>query len=177
MPLYMATGAEVILFLLVLSGRTIQFTDAETIISTFVGKLGPGNYSYFKLHEKGTITFVLESLVGDADIYVSKTADRPSFADYDLQAITCGTDIVTVPKAFPRPVNVAVFGHVHSLITKYKLTAILDYEGKYDPSVSQSFSYDQESDWQSEDDDSQSLKSLLWTIIVGILKIILEVIF
>eukprot|EP00795_Rhopilema_esculentum_P003029 gene3029-1302_t len=164
--------------LLVTMCMKMNLTSGEDIISTHTGKIGPGNYTYFVLHEKGTITLILESLVGDADIYVSKDVERPSYLEYDLQSTTCGLDIVTVPKLYKRPVYIAVFGHVYAGITKYKLSAIMNFEGSYESSHVEASETDFTSTFNDDDDEeTQSFKSVLWTVLVGILKIILEIIF
>ena len=155
-----------------------QYTNAEQILSSYTGVVGAGNYSYFSLHEKGKITLILESKVGDADLYVSENIEKPSYTEYDLQSATCGLDIVTVPVTFMRPVHIAIFGHVHVVETKYKIAAILDYGGIYQSEeVTTYFTHEDGTSSSSEDDESNSFKSVLWSLIVGILKIILEVMF
>eukprot|EP00794_Sanderia_malayensis_P019873 gene19873-21815_t len=153
-------------------------SKAEKTIATYAGTIGPGNYTYFSLHEKGTITIIVESKVGDADLYVSQHVPKPSYSEYDLQSSTCGVDMVTVPSAFKRPVYISIYGHIHSLETKYTLTAILNYTGSYEWGSSHFFANIHPTDYSNpEDDGSPSFQSILWSIIVGVLKIILEVMF
>lgn len=151
----------------------LQAAASERVISSFTGSVGAGNYSYYTLHQKGTISLILETFLGDVDIYLSKTNERPTYADYDLESTTCGIDIITVPTDFPRPLHVALFGYSTAVTSKYKLTAIEDFEGVYEESSPEQVA----SAGDSNGEEPESFKSLLWTIIVGILKIILEVVF
>ncbi len=166
-----------ILFTGILLTLTLPYSSAGKVISTYTGKVGPGNYSYFSLHEKGSITIMVESITGDADIYVSENYAQPSFSEYDMQSSTCGIDTVMVPKSFKRPVHIAIYGHVHSLLTEYKITAILDHGTGYQ-SGQESFNENNAGvKGADEDDETPSLQSIIWSIVVGILKIILEVMF
>ena len=150
----------------------IGVVSSEWVVSAFTGKVGPGNYTYYTLNQKGMITLILESLSGDVDIYVSKDYERPSYIDYDLQSATCGLDMISVPKTYPRPVHIAVYGYAQSAVSEYKLTAIQDFSGVYEEK-----SRDKYTPVDDDGEDETSFKSYLWTIILGILKIILEVVF
>lgn len=154
----------------------VKAASPEKVISSFSGKIGPGNYSYFTLHQKGKISLILETLVGDADIYLSKNIERPTYAEYDLQSTTCGLDIITVPKSYPRPLHIALYGYSQAIVSHYKLSAIENFEGTYEESTQTQSSQAGVSS-NGEEEEKESFKSLLWTIIVGILKIVLEVVF
>ncbi|XP_072165820.1 UPF0669 protein v1g209471-like [Diadema setosum] len=80
-------------------------------LQTFEDVIGAGNYTYFKLTRPGNIRIFLQTLEGDADIYVSETTSKPTFEDYDLKSVTCGEDIVDVPDSFSRPTAIAIYGH------------------------------------------------------------------
>uniref|UniRef100_A0A3Q3VJF0 Uncharacterized protein n=1 Tax=Mola mola TaxID=94237 RepID=A0A3Q3VJF0_MOLML len=67
------------------------------------GHIGAGNYSYLRLNHDGRIILHMQSLKGDADIYVSDKTLRPSFDTYKLQSVTCGQDVVVVPGDFASP--------------------------------------------------------------------------
>uniref|UniRef100_A0A3Q3KAC0 Uncharacterized protein n=1 Tax=Monopterus albus TaxID=43700 RepID=A0A3Q3KAC0_MONAL len=69
------------------------------------GHIGAGNYSYLRLNHDGRIILHMQSLKGDADLYVSDKTLRPSFDTYKLQSATCGQDVVVVPGDFARPVG------------------------------------------------------------------------
>ena len=144
----------------------------ELNIASFTGTIGPGNYTYFTLNEKGRVTLILESLSGDVDIYLSKDVEKPNYAEYDLQSATCGLDKISVPKSYPRPLHIALYGYIQSTVSEYKLTVVKDATAGYDQN-----NFDKYTPTDNEGEDKQSLKSILWTIILGILKIILEVVF
>lgn len=142
--------------------------SCEQVLQTFTGEVGGGNYSYFTMRKEGEVTLILDSLKGDADLYVSQSTLKPDYEHYDLQSTTCGRDIVTVPKDFKRPIGIAVYGHVHSLQSEYMLTVIIDYIGEVDTGNTL---------WGMESDDNhEKQESVLWVIFVSIIKIIFEII-
>jgi len=159
------------MILLAILCTLLKVIATELSIATFTGTIGPGNYTYFTLNEKGRVSLILESLSGDVDIYLSKDVEKPNYAEYDLQSATCGIDKISVPKSYPRPLHIALYGYVQSTVSEYKLTVVKDAVG-YDPN-----NFDKYTATDNEGEDKQSLKSILWTIILGILKIILEVVF
>uniref|UniRef100_A0A8C7YPF1 Chromosome 6 open reading frame 120 n=1 Tax=Oryzias sinensis TaxID=183150 RepID=A0A8C7YPF1_9TELE len=69
------------------------------------GHIGAGNYSYLRLNHDGRIILHMKSLKGDADLYVSDKTLHPNFDTYRLQSVTCGHDVVVVPRDFSRPVG------------------------------------------------------------------------
>lgn len=146
--------------------------NCEQILQNFKGEVGAGNYTYFTLQREGEITLILDSTEGDADIYISEHVTKPDFENYDLQSTTCGRDIVTVPKHYKRPIGIAVFGHIHSPISKYVMTVVIDYSNGNDYySVSQ-----EKSHWlSSEDENDAKEESVIWMVFVSIIKIVFEI--
>lgn len=120
---------------------TLELVHANGGMHAIVGKVGAGNYSYYVLKYEGPILLELESLEGDADIYVSDKVEHPSFdlEEHSLSSWTCGTDKVFIPKqGFGRPVNIAVYGHPRFDLSHYVLTAeflsnedIEEYDGEF----------------------------------------------
>ena len=135
--------------------------SCEYIIQTFDGEIGAGNFTYFTLKKEGDITLILESLEGDADIYVSQNNPKPDYDNYDLKSATCGDDIVTIPSYYKRPIAISVYGHVYAPVSKYTMKVLMDYSTE----DSEGASYENE----------ESQESLIWTLFVNILKIILEI--
>lgn len=105
---------------------------------------------------------ILESTEGDADIYISQDSLKPDFDNYDLKSDTCGEDVVTIPSYYKRPIGISVFGHVYAPVTKYTMKVLMDYSGG------------EESERQYSESEEQE-ESILWTLLVNILKIILEI--
>ena len=145
-----------------------KYAVCERVLHSIVAEVGAGNITHYSLKQEGTVTLILDSIIGDADIYVSETNTKPDYSDYDLQSTTCGHDIVTIPKEFNRPVGIGIFGHVYYPLSKYQLTVVLDYNANV--SDQERLSY---ADHLHEEEGSN--ESTLWVIFVNILKIILEI--
>nr|XP_054759700.1 UPF0669 protein C6orf120-like [Lytechinus pictus] len=96
------------------------------LLQSFVDDIGPGNYSYFKLSRQGNVRIFVETLLGDADIYVSQANSKPSFEDYDFKSVTCGEDYVDIPESFKRPTAIAIYGHPRYPETRFRCSVYLD---------------------------------------------------
>jgi len=153
---------DVTLWLLLFISLILRLASCEHLIQTFYGEIGPGNFTYFTLKKEGDVTLILESTEGDADIYISQDILKPDFDNYDLKSATCGEDVVTIPSYYKRPIGISVFGHVYAPLTKYTMKVLMDYSGG------------EESERQNSESEEQE-ESLLWTLLVNILKIILEI--
>ena len=151
----------------------LQLVKVEKLLSSHKGTVGAGNYSYFYLKEPGEITLLLHSLSGDADLYVSDTKHYASFTNFNMSSTTCGLDMVTIRPVFSRPVQISVYGHIHSPVSKYKLSAVLNYTGEnfhfHDSGADFSSGFGDDSAWKP-------FQSFLWDILEILLKIIFEVI-
>ena len=153
---------EMTLWLLLFISLLLRLASCEHVIQTFDGEIGAGNFTYFTLKKDGDVTLILESVEGDADIYISQDSLKPDFDNYDLKSATCGEDVVTIPSYYKRPIGIAVFGHVYAPLTKYTMRVLMDYSGG------------EESERQYNESEEPE-ESLLWTLLVNILKIILEI--
>lgn len=140
----------------------------EQVIYSITADVGAGNITHYSLKQEGVITLILDSIIGDADIYVSERNPKPDYNDYDLQSATFGQDVVTIPKDFNRPIGIGIFGHVYAPLSKYQLIVVLDY----DASVSNE---DRGSYANYIHADEESNPSTIWVIFVYILKIIVEI--
>jgi len=111
------------LLLLLLCARAVW---GDYQIQSIVGEVESGNYTYYKLQWEGPITIVLDTLSGDADLYVSETHLKPSFEpdQFDFSSTTCGLDSVDIPRAIPRPLGVSVYGHPRHDFTRFELRLI-----------------------------------------------------
>lgn len=142
------------------------------------GHIGAGNYSYLRLNHDGRIILHMRSLKGDADIYVSDNTLRPSFDSYKLQSATCGQDVVVVPGDFARPVGIGIYGHPSHLESEFEMHVFYDQTVSQDPfdKASEDGRPPSRSPRAAEDDDQEE-ESIFWTILIGLLKIILEILF
>nr|XP_010964370.1 UPF0669 protein C6orf120 homolog [Camelus bactrianus] len=144
------------------------------------GQIGAGNYSYLRLKNEGKIVLQMRSLRGDADLYVSDSTLHPSFDDYALQAVTCGPDVVLVPAHFRRPVGIGVYGHPSHRESEFEMKVYLDtaveppLPGAAAPSDGADAGHARA---PAPQDASQEEESVLWTILISILKLVLEILF
>ncbi|KAM3929875.1 UPF0669 protein C6orf120 homolog isoform 1-T2 [Leptodactylus fuscus] len=163
------------------------FTDDEIpeewmLLHVVQGQIGAGNYSYLRLNHEGRIILEMRSLKGDADIYVSDSTLNPSFDDYDLQSTTCGLDVIIVPDKFNRPVGISIYGHPSYLESEFEIKVYYDRTVQEDPFAEASYDPEhleasQKTQKPAQQDTSQEEESMLRTILIGILKIVLEILF
>ncbi|XP_059970915.1 UPF0669 protein C6orf120 homolog [Mesoplodon densirostris] len=165
---------------------SLNASDEEEVPEEWVllhvvqGQIGAGNYSYLRLNHEGKIVLKMQSLKGDADLYVSDTTLHPSFDDYELQSVTCGQDVVFIPAHFQRPVGIGIYGHPSHHESEFEMKVYYDttierhpfgetvYSDGTDTSRKQAY---------APEDASQEEESVLWTILISILKLVLEILF
>ncbi len=150
------------------------------LLSTFSGKVGGGNSTYYKLTRDGNIRLILDSTTGDGDLYASDKTLNPSWDNYELQASSCGMDIVDIPSNMPRPVGIGIYGHPFYEESHFYLSVYIDssvQQSYYNPSGSQS----QHSNSHAASNFGRAKaveteeESVLWSIFVGILKIVFDI--
>ncbi|XP_065662022.1 UPF0669 protein v1g209471 [Hydra vulgaris] len=175
-------------FVLILIALQILSTSTERILFSISSEVGAGNYSIYKLEEPGDVTIVLKTLIGDADLYVSEFKSKADFMNYDLSSATCGLDIIGLPHYYSRPTFIAVYGHVHSPTSKYKLTVIMNYSSWDDFHLNSDENNFSETQYEKSEfnanadledikiDNGWSFSSVLWGILETFLKILLEVV-
>lgn len=130
----------------------------------FTGSVGAGNFSYFKLRRDGIVKLVLDSTAGDADLYISSATLSPDYANYELCSTTCGPDDILIPSEMNRPIGVGIFGHPSHEISEYELSVWLD--------ASAMSSNGDKIHFHSGKNDEE--ESLFWSILVGVLKLLLD---
>ncbi|KFO31264.1 UPF0669 protein C6orf120 homolog [Fukomys damarensis] len=144
------------------------------------GQIGAGNYSYLRLNHEGRIVLRMRSLSGDADLYVSDSTLHPSFDDYKLQSATCGQDSVVIPAHFQRPVGIGIYGHPSHQESDFEMKVYYDRTVDQYP-LGNAYSSDGADTGQKHayapEEASQEEESVLWTIVISILKLVLEILF
>lgn len=144
------------------------------------GQIGAGNYSYLRLNHEGSIVLRMRSLSGDADLYVSDSTLHPSFDDYKLQSATCGQDSVFIPAHFQRPVGIGIYGHPSHQESDFEMKVYYDRMVEQYP-LGDAYSWDGADTGQKRaytpEEASQEEESVLWTIVISILKLVLEILF
>ncbi|CAH7305110.1 UPF0669 protein C6orf120 homolog [Phodopus roborovskii] len=145
------------------------------------GQIGAGNYSYLRLNHEGKIVLRMQSLRGDADLYVSDSTLHPSFDEYELQSVTCGQDVVSIPAHFQRPVGIGIYGHPSHHESDFEMRVYSDRTVDQYPFGEAAYPSDPTGAGQNHayasQEASQEEESVLWTILISILKLVLEILF
>ncbi|XP_028268115.1 UPF0669 protein C6orf120 homolog [Parambassis ranga] len=183
----LSCSALVVALLLSQAGNFLSTAEDDIIPEEWVllhvvqGHIGAGNYSYLRLNHDGRIVLHMQSLKGDADLYVSDKTLHPSFDTYKLQSVTCGHDVVVVPGDFKRPVGIGIYGHPSHKESEFEMRVFYDQTVLQDPFDRGSYASDGEhkekSSAQSAEEDFQEEESIFWQILIGLLKIVLEILF
>uniref|UniRef100_A0A914VXR0 Uncharacterized protein n=1 Tax=Plectus sambesii TaxID=2011161 RepID=A0A914VXR0_9BILA len=107
-------------------GQSVLYGDLPAELHVGVDEVGGGNYSYYSINAAGYVTILLDSLKGDADLYVSSRRKEPRFAldSHEYHSTTCGIDRVDIGHLVPRPLYVAVYGHPSNEVTRYRLLVL-----------------------------------------------------
>lgn len=161
----------------------VAVPEEWVLLHVVQGHIGAGNYSYLRLNHDGRIILHMHSLKGDADLYVSDKTLRPDFDTYRLQSATCGYDVVVVPGDFVRPVGIGIYGHPSYLESEFEMKVYYDQTAfTEDPFQKDSYSSEESHrkpryPQHDAEEDVEEEESILWTILIGILKIILEILF
>lgn len=158
----------------------------ESCLQLITGQVGGGNYTYYHLSHEGDVTLSLHSIQGDVDVYVSQDSLHPTYEvdSHDLQSITCGDEKVDIPVNFKRPVGIGIYGHPSHEISHYQLCVnflsvtdrpsyYYDYNSYLDDSEHSDKPSRTHVPFPYEKDDEE--ESLLWTILIGVLKVFVEV--
>lgn len=145
------------------------------------GQIGAGNYSYLRLNHEGKIILRMQSLRGDADLYVSDSTPHPSFDEYELQSVTCGQDMVSIPAHFQRPVGIGIYGHPSHHESDFEMRVYYDRTVDQYPFGEAAYAADPTGASQKQayapEEAAQEEESVLWTILISILKLVLEILF
>ncbi|XP_008993649.3 UPF0669 protein C6orf120 homolog [Callithrix jacchus] len=158
-----------------------EVPEEWVLLHVVQGQIGAGNYSYLRLNHEGKIVLRMRSLKGDADLYVSASSLHPSFDDYELQSATCGPDAVSIPAHFRRPVGIGVYGHPSHLESEFEMKVYYDGTVEQHPFDEAAYPADgadaAQKHARAPEDASQEEESVLWTILISILKLVLEILF
>ncbi|XP_078593165.1 UPF0669 protein v1g209471-like [Branchiostoma floridae x Branchiostoma japonicum] len=158
---------KILMYAVTFLATLVLASKRDYVLQSFNGNVGAGNYTYYQMYREGEVTLLVETLEGDADIYVSSTSLSPDFDNYDMNSVTCGEDKVEIPSDMKRPVGIGIYGHPSHDSTRYRFTVLVDY-------FSGSESFVQGNNREESDEDVEE-ESILWTIFVSILKILLDI--
>lgn len=153
------------------------------------GAVGAGNYSYYTLSKPGAVTILVRPLAGDPDLYVAERNAQPTF-DLDshcAQSTTCGHERIDLPRSFGRPVGIGIYGHPSHDLSLYELEVRVDdstenllfhdygYAASQQPGSRHQDSPTVPGDEVTDDMGPSEEISLLWTFLLGVLKLLLEI--
>ena len=172
---------------LMLSLKALTQTVSTQSVS---GVLYAENFTYYKLNGEGWLRLELHSLVGDADLYISGLTSQPTYEDYELKSDSCGVDIIDIHSSIQRPVGIGIYAHPLYLKTSFKLDIAVMNENELDEYEQlfqqfHHFDFDEEERKASGksarkskmplDASEKEEESIWWTILITILKFILEI--
>ncbi|KHN85448.1 UPF0669 protein -like protein [Toxocara canis] len=156
------------------------FGDQKVHLYFVRGELAPSNWSFFELKWEGRLRIILDSLSGDADLYLSYTTKRPGVGvqEHDMLSMTCGLDVLDVPQSAKRPVHLGVYGHPSKSETSYKMLFVMmekqesEFEDEVNipPELIHSFETEQE-----QGDYPHSLRETMFTILRFMFEVLIEI--
>ncbi|KAL3874693.1 hypothetical protein ACJMK2_037668 [Sinanodonta woodiana] len=170
------------------------FCHAAEVLQILEDTVPGENFTYYRITIQGRLSIEMETLEGDADIYVSDETMQPDYMNYKLKSVTCGLDIVEVPAEFKRPVGVGIFGQPTHATSRYRVTTkwlastdenedyqrLMDTYYKYEEYIFYDFDKlgisEKVTTPATDTDTSNEEGSLIWQIFVFFLKIIFEII-
>ena len=171
-----------------------QTTSQSSVIQTVSGTMYAENFTYYKLSGQGWLRLELHTLKGDVDLYVSGLTLHPSFAEYELKSDSCGMDVVDIHSTMKRPVGIGIYAHPFHFQSSFRLDIQVIKEVEVDEydRLFQKFHYytyfdgvesmrddgksRNKNSGSSDDSDEEVEESIWWTIIVTLIKFVLEVI-
>ena len=96
----------------------------------------------------------------------------PDYDNYDSKSATCGDDAVAITSNMNRPIGVAIYGHPRSASTHFTLKVYTDEKLDGESEMTERSKHRHGSYFVDGKDDDDSA---LWTIFVGILKILFDI--
>jgi hypothetical protein len=97
------------------------YAPNRTYISMHDDRVHPSNFSYFTFNNLGTYRFILISLRGDADMYISTRNKHVSYDNYEYSSCTCGIDEILIDYYMKRPIYIGIYGYSQYQISHYRL--------------------------------------------------------
>lgn len=165
------------------------YTPSRNYISMHDDRIHPSNFSYFTFKNLGTYRFILISLRGDADLYISTRHKHVTYDNYEYSSCTCGIDEILIDSYMKRPIYIGVYGYSQFQVSHYRLlielvdsTIPLD-ETFFEQSKNDK-SYSNTHEQHASQIDSQSPRiivegeqkglHLLWTVLKWLFQIAIE---
>ena len=97
------------------------YAPHRNYISVHDDRVYPSNFTYFTFNNLGTYRFILISLRGDADLYVSTRYKHVTYDNYEYSSCTCGIDEIYIDPYVKRPIYIGIYGYSQYRISHYRL--------------------------------------------------------
>lgn len=167
---------------------------ADTFIQSVSRTIYAENFTYYHLSIEGWLRLELHSIEGDVDLYVSSSTLQPSFLEYELKSETCGVDIVEVSSVMKRPVGIGIYAHPFYPQSTFKLEIVFIAQHEPDDYAQlvnryhfyEDYDYNEEDGTESfreknrysspADTSDDEEEPVWWTLMIGLLKFVFEVI-
>ncbi|CAF1217980.1 unnamed protein product [Adineta steineri] len=158
------------------------YAPDRTYVSVHDNRIHPSNFSYFTFKNHGTYRFILITLHGDADLYVSTRDKHVSYDNYEYSSCTCGIDEILIDPYVKRPIYIGVYGYSQYQISHYRLLIeLVDATIPTDEIFNEKSTQEQQTSHLDqkpsqvvvEGEDNRS--HILWNIFVWLLNILVEV--
>lgn len=158
------------------------YAPNRTYISMHDDRIHPSNFTYFTFKNRGTYRFILISLRGDADLYISTRHKHVSYDNYDFSSCTCGIDEILIDPYVKRPVYIGIYGYSQYQVSHYRLLVeLVDATIPLDDLNDDPTTADQDATQKnpktsrvtSEKGDEE--QHLLWNVLLWILNFLFEV--
>lgn len=167
------------------------YAPNRTYISMHDDRIHPTNFSYFTFNNLGTYRFILISLRGDADLYISTRNKHVTYDNYEYSSCTCGIDEILIDPYLKRPIYIGIYGYSQYQISHYRLLVeLVDSTIPLDATFSEKSNDDKTYSNTGEQQTSRSINQktsqvttggeedqqhLLWNILLWLLNFLVEV--
>jgi len=167
------------------------YSPNRTYISVYDDRIHAFNFSYFTFNAYGTYRFILISIRGDADIYISTHEKYVSYNNYEFSSCTCGIDELVIDSTLKRPIYIGIYGYSQYRTSIYRLLIeMVEPATTYDElGIEQTYSNDDKTSNQQsqrvntdthdkrkeDDDDSDDRQHILWNVLLWLLNFLVEI--
>jgi hypothetical protein len=166
------------------------YAPNRTYISVHDDRIHPTNFSYFTFNNLGTYRFILISLRGDADLYISTRHKHVSYYNYEFSSCTCGIDEILIDPYVKRPIYIGIYGYSQYQISHYRLLIeLVDSRVPIDETILEQSNIDKSTQQQQQQQTSrpnqktsrviveggENRQHLLWNILLWLLNFLVEV--
>jgi hypothetical protein len=164
------------------------YAPNRTYISMHDDRIRPSNFSYFTFNNLGTYRFILISLRGDADLYLSTRNKHVSYDNYEYSSCTCGIDEILIDSYVKRPIYIGIYGYSQYQISHYRLLVeLIDTTISIDETIVEQSNDDKSTHEQQQTsrikknpsrviaEGEEDRPHLLWNIFLWLLNVLVEV--